>query len=83
MWPSRLVYIALRNANEIEKLMAVCPSWEQARESSVYLLVMLHVVPHCVPHRVLALVIILDRTVIPARSRNKSSRDSSPDASRA
>ncbi|KAJ3559860.1 hypothetical protein NM688_g82 [Phlebia brevispora] len=37
MWASRLLYTAIRDANEIEKLMSVCPSWELARECQFYL----------------------------------------------
>lgn len=32
MWPGRLVYTAMRDANELERLMSVCPPWGSARE---------------------------------------------------
>ena len=82
-WPSRLLYIALRNATEIEKLMDVCPPWAQAREYSFMRPLVLLDVPPSRPRRVLAPGIVVSRTVIHARSRNIQSRDSCPDASRA
>lgn len=32
-WPNRMVYVALRDAHELEKLMSVCPAWGAACES--------------------------------------------------
>ncbi|KAF7798951.1 hypothetical protein EIP86_010179 [Pleurotus ostreatoroseus] len=59
-WPSRLLYVALRNATEIEKLMDVCPPWAQAREYSFMRpLVLLDVCPSR-PRRVLAPGIVLN-----------------------
>lgn len=33
LWASRLIYTALRNANELEKLMSICAPWHVASES--------------------------------------------------
>lgn len=34
-WQSRLVYTAFRDALEVEKLMGICMSWNNAREYAV------------------------------------------------
>lgn len=38
-WQSRLVYTAFRDALEVEKLMGICMSWNNAREYAVLVVV--------------------------------------------
>ncbi|TFY58343.1 hypothetical protein EVG20_g8185 [Dentipellis fragilis] len=36
LWPSRMVYTALRDALEVQKLMQLCPSWHIALETHLF-----------------------------------------------
>jgi hypothetical protein len=43
VWPSRMVYVALCQAIELEKLMNVTPSWFTARAfTALYLIILTH-----------------------------------------